>query len=465
MPRIEYKNWARKHRAGKLSQYIGDDIKRRILSRLSSPENYPRVILLEGMRGGGKTTMARLIAKEMLCEHKVNGLACDECSMCKELNENLLFADNGDGVDNVLEVNVATDGGKDAINTIIEEMDREPLYGKYKICILDECHRLTAAAQNALLKRLEEPKSYEVYILCTTEADKLLQPIKSRCEITLHIKPASVEDLTTRLLQICEEEKVQIGKEALKAIINACGRNPRESILKLEDLAKSNNYKIDLETVLRETGTVEADTYIDYFTAINKGLSDIITFGNALKDRNISVGDFYKGLTKFVISCIHITLGMDLDQYQKDFIKRVKTFFGMYTTEDIDTLLQILEYTRKSLNSDDSMDDLLFLTTSLRIGKIKLLAAGLYNRLEDSERETRLGNKKHVDEVNKLNETSIDKMQNVALNNNLIATAFGREVSEVNTVERPSLFNDDEDDEDDADVMANDESFLSDLNI
>lgn len=438
-------NWARIHRPRNMSEYMGEAIKAKIMPRLADKKLYPRVVLLEGTRGGGKTSMARLMAKEMLCLSPVNGHCCDKCAMCQEINEHLLYTDNGDGVDNILEINVATDGGKEAVTKIIEEMDIEPIYGDYKICILDECHRLSPAAQNALLKRLEEPKSYEVYILCTTDPDKLLQPIKSRCEMTLTVRPANIEELTARLIQICKEEKVEIGTEAAKEIAKACNCNPRESILKLEDLAKSHGYKVTIADVIAETGAIETDTYIEYFNAVNLGLSDIVRFSKHLKERNISMADFYKGLTNFVINCIYIVMGIGLDNYTKDYITRVKKFFKVYSSEDIDTLLQILEYTRKTIGTDESMGDLLYLTTSLRIGKVKMLSHGLSTHLSDATKETKVGNTIHAQDLAVKDEESSSKVSSEVVNDALIATVFGHDVSEVNS-SRPNLFDDDESD-------------------
>ena len=158
--REDSKSWARKYRPSSLNDYMGASIRKTVLARLSSDSLYPRVWLLDGDRGSGKTSLARLIALEMLCEDKVDGHSCGKCEMCRELKDNLLFSDNGSTASNVIEVNVATDGGKSAIEEIMNEMDTEPLFGKYKICILDECHRLTQGAQNSLLKRLEEPRAY-----------------------------------------------------------------------------------------------------------------------------------------------------------------------------------------------------------------------------------------------------------------------------------------------------------------
>lgn len=452
----EHLNWARKYRPKNLSEYMGQSIKNRVMQRLSDESLYPRIWCLYGDRGSGKTSLARLIAVEMLCEDKMDGHSCGKCEMCRELQENLLYNDSGSTTPNVIEVDVATDGGKSAIEEIMSEMDIEPLYGKYKICILDECHRLTQQAQNSLLKRLEEPKAYEIYILCTTEPDKLLQPVRSRCEISIAVKPATLQDLVNRLLFICEKEGIETSEQALVALSNAKNRNPRETILKLEDIAKSNNYKVLLETVLKETGTVEADTYIDYFNSANSSLSDIIKFCWNLQDINIQPRDFLVGLSKFVISCLHIVEGLGLERFSSDYITKVKSFFKYYTPQDVDILLQIIEYAIKSATNSSDMGEYILITTAMRIGKIKLLEKDLSNEKEVSIKETNNGNKLRIEEINK--PVYSDKEEDI-LDSALLTATFGKEVAEIKSDKPMSLDIDDEDEE----SLSDDNSFIDSL--
>lgn len=451
-------SWARGYRPRNLDEYKGDAVKNKIANRIQSAGGGKpfSVLLLYGMRGGGKTSLSRLIAKDLLCENPINGHACCECDMCRELDENLLFADNGALTDNVLEMNVAIDSGKSAIESTMEEMDNEPIYGKYKICILDEVQKATNAFQNALLKRLEEPKPYEIYILCTTNPEDLLQTVKSRCEVSIEIKPATLDDLVDRLLYICEQEKVKTSKAALKLIANYTGRNPRESILKLEDIAKSNARVVTVEDVQRETGSKDSKMYIDYYRAANSGLNDILTFTQNLKENNISYTEFIRGLTKFTLSCINIKFGIGLSSYSPDYIESVKKFFNVYNSEDIDCLLQILEYANKMMNSDNTMSELVLNTTAMRISKIKLLAVGLQNEKELAIEETKKGNKQSI-EISK-EEKTLKAKENI-LDNALVSSALGKNVTEIKA--DVILDEDDIDDADEYERVATDEEIFN----
>lgn len=426
-------SWARKYRSRSLEEYIGNEAKRKEENRIKNADGAKpfSVLLLHGLRGGGKTSLARLVAKDLLCENPTpDGHACCQCDMCRELDENLLYADNGALTDNVLEMNVAIDSGKSAIESTMEEMDTEPIYGKYKICILDEVQKATNAFQNALLKRLEEPKPYEIYILCTTNPEDLLQTVKSRCEVSIEVKPAPLEELVDRLLFICEKEKVKTSRAALRLICNYTGRNPRESILKLEDIAKSNARVVEVDDVRRETGSKDSKMYIDYYKAANSDLGAILMFIQKLKDDNVSFRDFMKGLTKFTLSCINVKFGIGLSNYSPDYISSVKDFFNAYNSEDIDCLLQILEYANKMINSDEAMSELIISTTAMRISKLKLLAVGLQNEKELAIQETKKGNKKSIELVNE--QQSLTAKENI-LDNALVSSALGKTITEIKT--------------------------------
>lgn len=457
--REDSKSWARKYRPSSLSDYMGASIRKTVLARLSNDSLYPRVWLLDGDRGSGKTSLARLIALEMLCEDKVDGHSCGKCEMCRELKDNLLFSDNGSTASNVLEVNVATDGGKSAIEEIMNEMDTEPLFGKYKICILDECHRLTQGAQNSLLKRLEEPRAYEVYILCTTDPDDLLQPIISRCELRLTVKPANINDLVDRLMFICQQEDVEVSREALVAIANAKECNPRESIMLLESIAKSNGYKVLYETVLKETGTIQADTYVKYFKSANTSMSEIVKFNWELKANGTQPKEFLIGLSKYIITCLRIVEGLGIEMYTPDYVKKVKDFFKTYTPQDVDVLLQIIEYALDKLNKDNSMGDLVLMTTAMRISKIKQLNLGidLSGERNAGIRETNKGSQLHIEQLNEAKNTKSLLEEEVDIDSSLLSASFGKEMVEV-TSQKPMLF----DDIDEDDSLANDEDILND---
>ena len=275
-------------------------------------------------------------------------------------------------------------------------------------------------------------------------------------QLGVSVKPATLQELVNRLLFICEKEGIETSEQALVALANAKNRNPRETILKLEDIAKSNNYKVLLETVLKETGTVEADTYIDYFNSANSSLSDIVKFCWNLQDINIQPRDFLVGLSKFVISCLHIVEGLGLERFSSDYITKVKSFFKFYTPQEVDTLLQIIEYAIKSATNSSDMGEYILLTTAMRIGKIKLLEKDLSNEKAVSVKETNNGNKLHIEEMNK---PILSEKEDEVLDSALLTATFGKEVAEIKSDKPMSLDIDDEDEE----CLSDDSSFIDSL--
>jgi len=139
-----------------------------------------------GTRGIGKTTVAKILAKAVNCEHPVDGEPCGECAVCKAIAAGTSM--------NVIEIDAASNNGVDNIREIIDEVQYSPTEGKYKVYIIDEVHMLSAGAFNALLKTLEEPPSYVIFILATTEAHKIPITILSRCQ-RYDFKRATVEDV------------------------------------------------------------------------------------------------------------------------------------------------------------------------------------------------------------------------------------------------------------------------------
>ena len=160
-----------------------------------------------GTRGTGKTTVAKILAKAVNCEHPIDGEPCGECETCKSITEGSSL--------NVIEIDAASNNGVDNIREIKEQVQYSPATGKYKVYIIDEVHMLTTAAFNALLKTLEEPPAHVIFILATTEIHKIPATILSRCQ-RFEFKNLSVEQLEDRLKYISKNENLEIEKEALK---------------------------------------------------------------------------------------------------------------------------------------------------------------------------------------------------------------------------------------------------------
>lgn len=369
--------WTRKYRPRSFADYMGDDVKNLVVNRFRDPDNFPQTIMLYGTRGTGKTSMARLMCKEIHCENKIDGHACGQCEMCQMIDEYISSTEAGATCDGIVEVDAATTTGKNDINDIIEELIQPPLYPlKHTVCILDECHKLSNSAQNSLLKVIEEPPPHLVFILCTTDPDDVISTIHSRMQLKIEVRKKTVDELAQRLMWIGEQEGLQISLEACQLIAKKKDRIPRDSIMLLETVAKNYGHVL-IKDVLAAVQDVSTDIFFKFFEAANSSLEDILVFNSILKEKDIDFSKFLSGLARFVLDCMNIKYGISMEDFDKEFAVRAKEIFDIYSSNDLDAMLRVVESAIRSMTTDDDKNELIITTTALRIGKIKLLANGL----------------------------------------------------------------------------------------
>lgn len=220
-----------KYRPKTFAQVIGLDAIVQTLQKFLSQSTLPHAYLFIGPRGSGKTTTARLLAKALNCQKPLRddkGLeVCDECSNCQEISQGRFL--------DLIEIDAASNRGIDDIRFLREKIKLAPSGGRFKVYIIDEVHMLTLEAFNALLKTLEEPPSHAIFILATTEPQKIPETIKSRCHV-FNFKRASQEDLLAKLNQILDREGVKIDPAQLVEIARAAEGGFRDAETLLEQL-------------------------------------------------------------------------------------------------------------------------------------------------------------------------------------------------------------------------------------
>ena len=408
------KSWYTKHRPVTMEEYSGPTIKNTVAKRFRKRENFPHCIYIKGPRGTGKTTFARIISKYYLCENPhEDGTPCEECEMCQQINDILI---SGKSIDvecpGVTEVDATTANGKEAIQEVMEDAIQAPIYTPYKIIIFDECHMITNQAQNALLKLIEDIPQHLVCIFCTTNDEKVLQTIKSRMQLTLEARKQSVKDMAHRLMEISKLEHLTVSNEALEIIARKGDRVPRECINLLENIAKTYDGEVTVENVKEHLGGVSSGLYIEYFSAANKSLEDILLFIKKLKSNDVKLKDFVNGLMGFVLDSMYIKHGISLEEYPIDYVKAVKELFEMYNSSDFDMLLQVLEYLSNTLTEEDTAkNEILLTTTAMRIAKIELLANGLATESNQAIVENKVSLYEHSKKLNINNEDVVEQMK------------------------------------------------------
>lgn len=411
-------SWYTKYRPKTLDEYSGPTIKKIVEKRFTKKENMPHVIMIHGRRGCGKTTFARIISKYYLCQNPhADGTPCEECEMCQSINEILIGGESAQvECPGVQEVDATTANGKEAIQEVIDDALQPPIYSEFKVIIFDECHMITVSAQNSLLKIIEDIPSHLVVIFATTDPQKVLQTIKSRCQLTLEARKQSVKDMVLRLTQISEAENLTVSNKALEIVARKGDRVPRECINLLEGIAKTYDGNVTIDNVKEHLGGVSSNLYMDYFKAANTSLSEILLFVNKLNKDDVKLNDFVSGLMGFVLDSMYVKHGISLEEYPVEYIKSIKELFDMYTSSDFDVLLQILEYLSNNLTSeDDNKNQLLLTTTAMRISKIELLANGLAKEQENAIIENKVSLYEHS-KNKKLDSVNIEEVPKIELN-------------------------------------------------
>ena len=242
----------RKYRSKNFDELVGQEAIKQTLENSLKIQKISHAYLFSGPRGTGKTSVARLFAKALNCE-KGNGEICNECSNCRAINE-------GSHPD-VIEIDAASNSGVDEVRELIEKVKYAPIQGKYKVYIIDEVHMMTNSAFNALLKTLEEPPSYVVFILCTTEPYKLLPTILSRCQRYEFKKITDVE-LRKLITHVLKEEGVSATNDAINLIVELANGGARDSLSLLDQVISYAGSNIEEEDVIKMFGLVSSQDKI-----------------------------------------------------------------------------------------------------------------------------------------------------------------------------------------------------------
>ena len=232
-----YQALYRKYRPSNFDEVVGQKIVVNTLINAIENNKISHAYIFSGPRGTGKTSIAKIFAKTINCEHPINHIPCNECSNCIDYN-------NKKTVD-IIEIDAASNNGVDEIRNLKSSVNLVPNNSKYKVYIIDEVHMLSTSAFNALLKTLEEPPRYVIFILATTELYKVPETIVSRCQ-NFDFGRITISNIVNRLSYICECESIKIDDEALKVIAIYSNGGMRDAIGLLDQLS---SYKNELITV------------------------------------------------------------------------------------------------------------------------------------------------------------------------------------------------------------------------
>lgn len=305
-----------------------------------------------GTRGTGKTSVAKIFAKSINCEHPVNGSACGKCATCVALND----PSNLD----IMEIDAASNNRVDEIRELREKVKYPPVNGKFKVYIIDEVHMLTDSAFNALLKTLEEPPKHVVFILATTEVQKLPATILSRC-LRFDFKLVGQADLEQHLKRIFKDSQIEYDDAAV-SLIARLGEGSVRDTLSIADMCVAyTNKNITYNAVLNAVGAIDKEVLISLAGHILKGdvhnllkeLNEVIKTGKNIAQIAKDLANHFRDLA-VVKTCENFN---DILKYPNDFVSKLEK-----QTKDvsIDTIL-------KALKTFSALDNEFRLTTNPRI--------------------------------------------------------------------------------------------------
>jgi DNA polymerase-3 subunit gamma/tau len=310
---MSYTALYRKWRPDRFEDVKGQDAVVTTLKNQIIRDRVGHAYLFCGSRGTGKTTVAKIVAKAVNCENPKDGSPCGQCASCRAVAEGSSL--------NVIEIDAASNNGVDSIREIRDEVTYAPTEGRYKVYIIDEAHMITREAFNALLKTLEEPPSYVIFILATTEVHKIPVTILSRCQ-RYDFKRISVDTITERLHELIEGEGIQAEEKALRYIARTADGALRDA-LSLIDQCNSFYFgqEITYDRVLEVLGAVDTSVFSDLLCAIIA--------------RNV------KEAVEILDSAV--LQGRDLNQFVIDFTWYLRNLMLVKTSdeEDIDEVLDM----------------------------------------------------------------------------------------------------------------------------
>lgn len=321
----------RKFRPQRFEDVVGQEhITQTIRNQIKSGR-IAHAYLFSGGRGSGKTSTAKILSRAVNCLHPVDGEPCNECEICKQALEGNLI--------DISEIDAASNNGVDNIRDIREEVEFIPTTAKYRVYIIDEVHMLSTGAFNALLKTLEEPPKHVIFILATTEPQKLPVTILSRCQ-RFDFKRISIENIIKRLNIICNESNIEIEDAALKIIAKMSDGAMRDAISILERCIVDGEQKITEDKIRELVGIPEFDYLIDISTDLllnnaSKILQDAEKIINDGKDIEV----FTWEEIKFIRDLLMLEISEDLVVYKDEEKERMKQLVNKASKERLLSLI------------------------------------------------------------------------------------------------------------------------------
>ncbi len=290
-----------------------------------------------GTRGTGKTSIAKIFARAVNCENPVEGSPCGECASCKAIAAGVSM--------NVIEIDAASNNGVDNIREIVDEVSYSPAEGRFKVYIIDEVHMLSIGAFNALLKTLEEPPSYVIFILATTEVHKIPITILSRCQ-RYDFRRISIETIAERLRELMEKEQVQVEEKALRYIAKTADGSMRDALSLLDQcIAFHFGQELTYDKALDVLGAVDTEVFSRLLRhVIGREVNGCIGLLEEIVMQGRELSQFVTDFTWYLRNLLLLQSSDDIEDIidvSSDNLVRLKEEAGMLETETLMRYIRI----------------------------------------------------------------------------------------------------------------------------
>jgi DNA polymerase-3 subunit gamma/tau len=370
-----YQVIARKYRPQMFAELIGQEHVKTTLENAIAQQRIAHGYIFSGQRGTGKTTVARILARCLNCEQGPTASPCGKCASCLEIQ-------GGSGVD-VIEIDAASNRGINEMRELRENVRYRPARDRYKIFIVDEAHQITSEAFNALLKTLEEPPEWVVFILCTTEAHKIPSTISSRCQ-QFSFRSVDFAELVGRIQWIAQQEGIQADDEVLSVLAQAGEGSVRDSLSALDQAIACCGAKLDAAQVRELLGMFSVDSLDHVAKALLAGdarrmlevVADLEANGRSLQHFARELARYFRNL--LVVKIAGSTDTARLVAASPNERAKLSETAGQFSEEDLTRYLQL------SLDLFKDLQASLQPRLHLEMGLLRMVHAGKLQSIENA---------------------------------------------------------------------------------
>ena len=411
-----YQALYRKYRPKNFNEVIGQKVVVKTLVNAIENNKISHAYIFSGPRGTGKTSIAKIFAKTINCKNLKDAIPCEECTNCINYN-------NKKEID-IIEIDAASNNGVDEIRNLKNSVNLVPNNSKYKVYIIDEVHMLSTAAFNALLKTLEEPPKFVIFVLATTELYKVPETIVSRCQ-NFDFHRISMGDINKRLFEICDKENIQIDEEAIKTISLYSNGGLRDAIGLLDQLSSYKSDLITVDDVNNICGLISNEqTFTMIDSIININLKNVISMLNNYNEDGKNLLIIFENL---VVEFKNLLIYMNAsDYFENEFLSEKYEFYSnKINEEDIYLIIDELNSCIKNMKFENNKILLSQLSMIKIISMLKNKKLKINNKQnidypeKQSEKELIKIPQKNSNNINKITTNQFNEFKKIRINNTL----------------------------------------------